>query len=75
VIISNKMKTRISYYISISPSYYVDLDIKIPARDSICNFIGYFGRCSVRDSAWNSQWIAERLVRDFVRDYFKQNEL
>ena len=80
MIISNKMKTRISYYILISPSYYVDISTRNSIWRSLCSFVGYDVRYSVSvnvnatNTNGNFEWIVETLLRDCVRDYFEQNE-
>lgn len=74
-IASNKMNTKIRYYTLISASYYVDVYIWNSIYESICSSVGYNARYSVNvamaNTDWSPQWISETLLRDCIRDYFK----
>ena len=69
------MKTKIRYYTLISASYYVDVYVWNSIYESICNSVGYDARYSVNvamaNTDWSPQWISETLLRDCIRDYFK----
>ena len=74
---SNKMKAKIRYYTLISASYYVDVYVWNSIYESMCNSVGYDARYSVSvnliatNTDGNFEWTPETLLRDCIRDYFK----